>query len=195
MSTWDQMYEGTPPWDIGRPQPAFVDLVERGIIKHNPILDVGCGTGENALFLAAKGFETVGVDGSQLAIEKAKRKAQDRKLKATFLVRDALELASLRRQFAAVTDCGLFHTFDDEDRPRFAEQVARALKPGGTYCMMAFSDKEPTDWGGPRRVSKPEIRAAFPPPKFRVRAIEDARFETHHHESGGRAYLSIIDRP
>jgi SAM-dependent methyltransferase len=194
MNFFDEAYEGTPPWDIGRPQGAFVQLVEKGTLGHNPILDVGCGTGENALFYAAKGYEVVGVDGAPRAIEKAKRKAAERKLKATFLVHDALDLASLHRRFATVTDCGLFHTFDDEERVRYADQVWRALKPGGTYLMMVFSDKEPTDWGGPRRVSKPEIRAAFPPPKFRVRSIEDARFETHHHEDGGRAYLAAIER-
>lgn len=195
MSFFNEAYEGTPPWDIGRPQRAFVQLVETGVLAHNPILDVGCGTGENGLFCAAKGFEVVGIDGAPRAVEKARQKAAERKLKATFLVHDAFDLASLHRRFATVTDCGLFHTFDDEERVRFADQVWQVLKPGGTYFQMAFSDKEPTDWGGPRRVSKAEILAAFPPPRFRVRSIEDARFETHHHEDGGRAYLSIVDRP
>ncbi len=194
MNFFDEAYAGTPPWDIGRPQAAFVQLLETGRLRHNPILDVGCGTGENALFYAAKGHEVVGIDGAPRAIEKAKRKAAERGVKATFLVHDALGLASLRRQFAAVTDCGLFHTFDDDERTRYAEQVWRVLKPGGTYFMMCFSDKEPTDWGGPRRVSKSEIRAAFPPPKFQVRSIEDARFETHRHEDGGRAYLATVER-
>ena len=193
--SFNDMYAGTPPWDIGRPQRAFVRLVETGVLAHNPILDVGCGTGENALFFASKGLETVGIDSAPRAIEKARRKAEERGLKATFLLHDALDLASLDRRFASVTDCGLFHTLDDEERVRYADQLWRVLRPGGAYFMMAFSDKEPTDWGGPRRVSKPEILAAFPPPKFRVRAIEDARFETHHHEDGGRAYLSIVDRP
>lgn len=195
MNFFDEAYQGTPPWDIGRPQRAFVRLVETGVLAHNPILDVGCGTGENALFFASKGLETVGIDSAPRAVEKARRKAEERGLKATFLLHDALDLVSLDRRFATVTDCGLFHTLDDDDRVRYADQLWRVLKPGGAYMMMTFSDKEPTDWGGPRRVSKPEILAAFPPPKFRVRAIEDARFETHHHEDGGRAYLSIVDRP
>ena len=193
MSFFDSAYDGTPPWDIGRPQRIFVDLVQRGILKDGPVLDVGCGTGEHVLFFAAKGFEATGIDLSPKAIEKAKRKMRERKLKATFLQHNALELAALKRTFSTVIDNGLFHTFSDEERPVFADQLAKVLRPGGTYLMACFSEKEPADWGGPRRVTKAEIRASFPPP-FRVRSIVDARFETHFHENGGRAYLATIER-
>src|SRR3989442_15467432 len=150
--SWDEMYEGTPPWDIGRPQPVFVQLVEKGILHESPVLDVGCGTGENAVFLAAKGFEVTGVDFTAKAIEKAKRKAKSRGAKATFLVHDAFELAALKKTFATAIDSGLFHTFEDDDRIRFRDQLHKAMRPGGTYFMMGFSEKEPTDWDGPRRV-------------------------------------------
>lgn len=195
MSHFDQAYEGTPPWDIGRPQPAFVQLTEKGVLKDGPVLDVGCGTGEHVLFLAAKGLDAVGVDSAPKAIEKARRKAKERKLKSTFLLHDALDLESLGRTFPTVIDNGLFHVFEDSERVRFRNQLRAVMRPGGTYFMMCFSDKEPTDWGGPRRVSKEEIRATFAPPKFRVRSIEDALFETQHHEIGGYAYLATVDRP
>ena len=195
MSAWNEEYVGTPPWDIGRPQPAFVQLVEEGVLRGNPILDVGCGTGENALYFASKGLKAVGIDFASRAIEKARRKAAERGLDATFLVHDALDLAALRRRFATVTDSGLFHTFSDEDRPHFAEQVWRALKPKGTYFMMCMSEKEPEEWGGPRRVTRDEVRVAFTPPRFHVRSIEEARFETNFHEDGALAYLAMVDRP
>lgn len=194
MSFFDEAYEGTPPWDIGRPQGVFVQLVEKGILRDSPVLDVGCGTGEHSLFLAAKGFDVTGIDSAPRVIEKAKRKARERKLKATFLVHDAFDLAALNRTFSTVIDNGLFHVFGNRERVRFRNALHAAMRPGGTYFMMAFSDKEPTDWGGPRRVSREEILAVFAPPKFRVRSIEDARFETHHHEDGGYAYLSTIAR-
>ncbi len=195
MSFFDEAYEGTPPWDIGRPQPVFVQLVEGGMIREGPILDVGCGTGEHVLFFAAKGFEAVGIDAAPKAIEKAKRKAKERKLKATFLVHDAFELVALDRTFLTVIDNGLFHVFGNRERIRFRNQLHQVMRPGGAYFMMCFSEKEPADWDGPRRVTKEEIRATFAPPKFRVRSIEDARFETHRHEEGGYAYLAVIDRP
>ena len=107
---------------------------------------------------------------------------------------DAFDLADLEKRFRTVIDSGLFHVFGNRERIRFRNALHAVMQPGGMYFMMAFSDKEPTDWGGPRRMSKPEILATFAPPRFRVRSIEDARFETHHHEDAGYAYLSIIDR-
>jgi len=194
MSFFDDAYEGTPPWDIGRPQGAFVQLVEKGVLHESPVLDVGCGTGENSLFLAAKGFEVTGIDSAPRAIEKAKRKAKERKLKATFLVHDAFDLKTLGRMFPTVIDNGLFHVFGNRERVRFRNGLYAVMRPGGTYFMMCFSEKEPTDWGGPRRVTKEEIRETFAPPKFRVGSIEDTRFETHHHEDGGFAYLATVGR-
>jgi len=195
MTFFDEAYGGTPPWDIGRPQPVFVQLVETGVLREGPVLDVGCGTGEHVLFLAARGFEAVGVDAAPKAIEKAKRKGKERNLKATFLVHDAFELAALKRTFPTVIDNGLFHVFGNRERIRFRNQLHAVMRSGGTYFMMCFSEKEPSDWDGPRRVTREELRATFAPPKFRVRSIQDARFETLRHEAGGYAYLAIVDRP
>ena len=192
--SFNEMYEGTPPWDIGRPQPVFVRLVDKGILSEEPVLDVGCGTGENSLFLAARGFDVTGVDSAPRAIEKAKRKSKERKVNATFLVQDALELAALKKRFASVIDSGLFHVFGNRERVRFRNQLFAVMRPGGRYFMMCMSEKEPAEWGGPRRVTQPEVRAAFAPPKFGVRSIEEARFATNMHEDGAFAYLCTIER-
>ncbi len=192
--SWDEMYEGTPPWDIGRPQPVFVQLVESGVLRDSPVLDIGCGTGENALMLAAKGFDVTGADFTAKAIEKAKRKAKARGLNVPFVVQDALDLAAMKKTFAAVIDSGLFHTFTDRDRVRYRNQLHAVIRPGGHYFMMCFSEKEPSDWDGPRRVTKPEIRKTFAPPKFRVQSVEDKKFATTMHDDGGYAYLATVER-
>ena len=117
------MYDaGPPPWDIGRPQPAFLELAEQGVLAGR-VLDVGCGTGEHALMAAARGLDATGIDAVPRAITLAQRKARDRGLAARFLVWDALRLPDLGEEFDTVVDSGLFHVFDDEDRRRFVASL------------------------------------------------------------------------
>lgn len=194
MTFFDDAYEGTPPWDIGKPQSAFVRLFEQGLLHQSPALDVGCGTGEHALFLAANGLTVTGVDAAPRAIAKAKEKAKTRGIEATFLVHDALDLAALGKTFLTVIDSGLFHVFGDRERVRFRNQLYEVMRPRGTYAMLCFSEKEPADWDGPRRVSPSEISETFDSPKFRVRSIAETRFDTNFHDDGGLAYLSLIER-
>ena len=191
--SFEEMYEGTPPWDIGRPQPEFIRLEEAREIRGR-VLDVGCGTGENALYLASKGHEVWGIDSAPTAIRKAKAKAEQRGLAATFHVHDALELHELGRTFDTVTDSGLFHTFGDEHRPLFAASLASILRRRGRYFMMCFSEKEPGTYG-PRRVTQAEIRGTFKE-GWRIEWIRFATFEANL-PSGERAqaWLSKIVRP
>lgn len=102
---FDGAYAGTPPWDIGRPQPAFLTLAEAGALRGR-VLDIGCGTGEPALLAASLGLDATGVDAAPTAIALAQRKAQQRNLVARFLVWDALALPDLALQFDTVLDCG-----------------------------------------------------------------------------------------
>jgi SAM-dependent methyltransferase len=161
LISWEDAYKTSPPWDIGRPQPAFVELVGAGELNTGGVLDVGCGTGENALYLAEKGFSVVGVDLSTRAIDAAKAKAIERKLKVDFRIANALSLDFKNGYFDNAIDSGLFHTFDDSDRVDFVREIARVLKTDGRYFMLCFSDKEPTNWGGPRRITKDEIESTF----------------------------------
>src|SRR5664280_3480362 len=95
---FDAFYAGTPPWDIGRPQPAFLALAESGAIRGR-VLDVGCGTGEHTMMAAGMGLDATGIDAVAAAIAGAEAKARDRGLAARFLVWNALELASLDGRF------------------------------------------------------------------------------------------------
>jgi len=189
-SFFDEAYRGSPPWDIGRPQTEFVRVAKEGGIRGR-VLDVGCGTGENAIFFAGFGHEAWGLDAAPLAIEKARRKAIERGAQVKFVLGDALRLDELGQRFDTITDCGLFHVFSDDDRKAYVKSLKSGLKRSGTYVMLCFSDKEPADWGGPRRVSLDEIRKAFSR-GWRVNYVKEARFSTTFNDEGGMAWLSSV---
>ena len=190
--SFDAAYEGIPPWDIGRPQPEFVRLAEAGEIAGS-VLDVGCGTGEHAIYLAGLGHEVLGIDGAPRAIEKALAKARERESTANFKVADALDLSRLGRRFDTVIDSGLFHVFSDDERPRFVTSLAQVVRPGGRYIMMCFSEQQPGDWG-PRRVTQAEIRTAFRE-GWSIEAIRPARFVASVGDGEAQAWLALIRRP
>jgi SAM-dependent methyltransferase len=159
LPDFEAAYAGAPPWDIGRPQPALVELAERGAVRGR-VLDAGCGTGEHALMAARIGLPATGIDTAPAAIAGAREKARQRALDARFLLWDALELEALGERFDTVLDCGLFHVFDDEDRARYIRGLAAAIPSGGRYLMLCFSERQPGD-DGPRRVTRAEIEQGF----------------------------------
>jgi cyclopropane fatty-acyl-phospholipid synthase-like methyltransferase len=194
-NTFANAYAEKAPWDIPGPQGAFVEAATR---ITGSILDAGCGTGENALFLAQRGNAVTGIDFLEEPIRRAKQKAAQRSLPVNFLVTDALALGDLRQVFDNVIDCGLFHVFSDEDRQKYVGGLAEVLKPGGRLFLMCFSDEEPGTVG-PRRVSKAELRTAFAD-GWAIESISSARFQTipefqdTFSQGGPRAWFVIVRR-
>jgi SAM-dependent methyltransferase len=194
--TFENAYSGKAPWDIGKPQPAFVAVASKIV---GSILDAGCGTGENALFFAQRGHKVVGIDYLREPIERAKQKAAERGIQATFLVIDALRLDSIPEQFDSVIDCGLFHVFSDDDRKRYVAGLAGVTKPSGRVFLACFSDQEP-EGQGPRRISQADLRSAFAD-GWVVESIEPTRFEARpdmpelaFSPGGPKAWLATIRR-
>ncbi len=191
MDFFEKAYQERPPWDIGRPQQEIVRLEQTGQIT-GTVLDVGCGTGDNALFLASCGHEVVGLDSVERAIEAARRKADERSLSATFIRGEILSLREIGRTFDTVIDSGLFHTLSDNERLLFVGNLHKVLVPGGSYFMLAFSDLEPAGYG-PRRITKQEIHDLFSD-GWRVNGIQAAVFESRTRKEGSRAWLASITR-
>jgi ubiquinone/menaquinone biosynthesis C-methylase UbiE len=194
MDWWESVYKGSPPWDIGAPQPEIVKLVENNKIEKGRVLDIGCGLADNSIFLAKRGFSVTCMDIVRLAIQKGKAKAREQGVKVDFRVGDALELDKHfgEEYFDVVIDSGLFHSLDDDERPLFAKQVRRVLVNGGRYFMLCFSDKEPGS-EGPRRISKKEIQKTFSK-MFRINYIKDTFFAARLHRKGAKAYLTSMTK-
>jgi catechol 2,3-dioxygenase-like lactoylglutathione lyase family enzyme len=185
---WDVSYrDGSAPWDIGRPQPAFAQLAFAG-----DVLDAGCGTGEHALMAAAQGLRVLGVDVAETALAIARQKAVDRGLDAEFATCDARELEGLDRAFDTVLDCGLFHTFDSDERGDYVASLASVTRPGATVHVLCFSDTGPGELG-PHPVSEAELRRAFSD-GWSVTSIVPARIHTTFGPDGFAAWLARVER-
>jgi cyclopropane fatty-acyl-phospholipid synthase-like methyltransferase len=194
-SDFEALYAGQAPWDISRPQPVFVAAAKR---ITGAVLDCGCGTGENALYFASHGRQVIGIDFLDEPIRRARLKANERGVNAKFLVRDALALGEMSEQFDNAIDSGLFHTFSDENRPRYVAAVKSVIKPGGRLFLLCFSDEEPGTQG-PRRISQWELRASFAD-GWVVESIEPAVFdaiptpEISFSPGGPKAWFAVIRR-
>ena len=191
---WDASYhEGPAPWDVGQPQRAVVRVAAEGGFA-GAVLDAGRGTGENALHVASLGLPVPGVDVAQTALTIAREKANDRGIEAEFAAADALNLERLGRRFGTVLDCGLFHTFDGDERPGYVASLASVTGHDGTLYLLCFSDEGPDT--GPHPVSQEELRAAFSPRTgWNIAAIEPDRVQTRYHAAhGAPAWFATITR-
>ena len=191
---WDASYhDGPAPWDIGRPQPAIVRVASAGGFS-GAVLDAGCGTGENALYLASLGVPVLGVDVAETALAIARKKAADRGLAAEFTAADAFQLSRLGRSFQTVLDSGLFHTFADEDeRTRYAASLASVTGHDATLYVLCFSDEGPNT--GPHPISQGGLKAAFNRGcGWKIAAIEPEQIETRFHDHGVPAWFATIQR-
>jgi SAM-dependent methyltransferase len=188
---FDALYTVTPPWDIGRPQPALRTVAESGEVR-GEVLDAGCGTGEHALMAAALGLGATGVDAARVAIERARAKARERGLAARFIVADVLDLPSLDGRYDTVLDSAMFHVLGDADRAPYVESLRSVLRPGGRYFMLCFSELEPGDWG-PRRITQDEIGQSFAA-GWRVDSVEPAELDLTVPPFHAKAWLAALTR-
>jgi SAM-dependent methyltransferase len=152
------------PWDTGEPEPLLVDFVTSGAVMPTLTLEIGAGTGTNAIWMAERGFDVLGVDVSPLAVERAAAKMKRRALPCRFAAWDFLAAPLPGGPFQFVFDRGCFHVFDEPDeRQRFAAQVATQLAPGGLWLSLIGSTEGPSREVGPPRRSAREVTVAIEP--------------------------------
>jgi len=151
------------PWDIGEPQPAIVAIEQAGGFT-SPVLDAGCGVGENAIHLASRGYRVTGVDGSPSAVAQAAERARAHGVDVALMVADVTRLdgVGVEGGFASALDWGLYHCLDDDQRRPYAAALHRVCKPGASWHLLCFTESTaaslPMSW---LRVGHDALRASF----------------------------------
>lgn len=191
---WDASYSGgQPPWDIGAPQPAVTRLADAGAF-HGAVLDAGCGLGDNALHIAARGLRVLGVDVAGTAVSIARERAVARGVDVEFIVADALRLDRLGRTFDTVLDCALFHAFDGDERRDYVASLTSVTRPGAQLYLLCFSDAGP-EAHAPHPVSRQELIAPFTEDLgWRISSIGAERLLARFAPAGVPAWLAAARR-
>jgi len=189
---FDERYKtGNTPWELERPDSNLIEFVKNENILPCKTLEIGCGTGSNAIWLAQNKFDVTGIDFSSLAIEKAKVKSQKQGVEIQFHVKDFFEPPKGEIHFEFIFDRGCFHSFEDkEDRLTFAENVSRHLKEGGQwYSIIGNADDGPRDEGPPMRSALDIVTAVEP--FFEILFLVSGRFDSNR-EKPARCWKSLM---
>jgi SAM-dependent methyltransferase len=155
---------GDTPWDIGKPDFNLIQTVTTMTIEPCKALDIGCGTGDNSIWFSQKNFQVIGIDISEIAIQKAIEKASKANVKCTFIVIDFLTNKIEGAPFGFVFDRGCFHSLNsDEERKSFAENVAAHLEKDGRWLSLVGSaDEQRQSPGPPRRTARDIVNSVEP---------------------------------
>lgn len=192
MHSWNDRYvAGTLPWDTGRPCPHLLAALDAGLVVGR-VLEIGCGTGTNAVLLAGRGLRVVAVDVSPRAIEVARERAAKAGVEIDFRVHDVLASPVAGGPFGFVFDRGVWHVFDDAaDRDRFAAVVAASLADTGRWLSIAGSTEGPARDSGPPRRSARDVTAAIEP-HLELLALSRGAFSDEAEGPGAAASWRIL---
>ena len=186
---WERIYQDKQtPWDSNQPEPYLVKLVTEGVVKPCTAIDLGCGTGNEAVFLAKHRFTVTGVDVSETAIKKARKKAKSANVTCKFIVSDVLNIP-LDKKYDFAIDRACFHFLDPKDQPHYIQNLKSILKPGALFLLVVSSEQETAK--GPHQFSKADIRRLFLK-DFKILSIELVILETHKEKP--RPYICLMQK-
>jgi methyl halide transferase len=184
---------GDTPWDIGKPDSNLIQTVTAARIEPCKALEIGCGTGDNAIWLSQHKFEVLGIDTSEIAIEKAKEKASKATAKCAFMVSDILTSRVEGAPFGFAFDRGCFHTVgSDEERRKFAENVYGYLEKDGLWLSLIGNADERRERPGPPQRSARDIVNAVEP-CFEILSLASASFGSNRPNTW-RAWVCLMRR-
>lgn len=194
LPDWESLYrQGTPPWDSGVPKRELIRVLDERVIPVGTALEVGCGSGADAVCLARRGFEVTAVDSSPLALERAHARAEQAGVAVRFVLDDVFRFAEKAGTFDFVYDAGFYHFMRQVDLRRLLDMLWRVTRPGSHYLCLAGSTEEDAE-GGPPRVSEEEIRWELGR-LFEFVHLRPFRFESPRRPEGYLGWSCLMRRP
>ncbi len=170
--------DGEIPWYTGRPDNNLINCVNDFPIKKCKTLELGCGTGDNAIWLSRKGFQVSAFDLSEIAIKRAKAESEKKGVNVHFFVADFFKNEIEARPFDFVFDRGVFHSFDEEnERAQFAKNVAENLRKDGLWLSLIGSTDETREGEGPPQRSAYNVAKAVEP-FFKIISLKTGYFDS-----------------
>jgi len=194
IPNWDTIYRhGTPPWETGRVSSELVRVLDEGVIRRGSVLEVGCGTGADAVMFAQRGFDVTAVESSPMAIERARGRAEQEDALIRFVLNDVFKFAQTAETFDLVYDAGFYHFIRLAALDRFLDMLWRITRPGSLYLTLVGSTAEEAE-GGPPQVSEDEIRGELGR-LFEFIHLRPFRFESPSREEGFAGWSCLMRRP
>lgn len=191
---WDALYrQGTPPWDAGRPHAELARVIEEAVIPRGSALEIGCGSGADAIFLARHGFDVTAVDVSPIAIERARARAEQHDALVRFVQEDIYQFARQSGAFDFVYDAGFYHFARLGDVNRLVDMLWRVTRPGSYYLCLAGAAGE-TSEGGPPQVSDAQIHEELGR-LFETIHLRRCRLESSRRDESFAAWSCLMRRP
>jgi SAM-dependent methyltransferase len=192
---WDVHYQsGNPPWETGRPSSELARVIAEEKIGPCRVIEIGCGSGINAVWLAQQGFEVTAIDFNQLAIDKARERAAAAGVSVRFELANVLNLLQTYEPFPFFFDRGCYHAVRAVDVQAYVLTLKQVTTGGSTGLILAGNAREPHEPGqGPPQVTEENLRAELEP-AFKIVRLREFRFDTNGQMPAFLAWSCLLRR-